>query len=102
MRTKSLTTSRRRAPSLRMSIRRVMLGTSHQLLSGPFARAFGTTLLANSLFLVLAVVVPADPGVVANRVRTAFETGELGTADYLPFDSRRGWHQYNDCITLQM
>ena len=48
------------------------------------------------------LVAPGDPGVIAARVRTAYETGELGTASYLWFDTRRGTFQHNDCLVLEM
>jgi hypothetical protein len=48
------------------------------------------------------VAAPGDPRVVATRVRTAYETGELGTISYLQYDTRRGWFQHNDCLILQM
>ena len=48
------------------------------------------------------VVTPSDPDVMLSRIRTAFDTGELGLANQLWFDSRRGWHQSNDCNILQM
>ena len=74
----------------------------HQLFGSPFARAFGIAVLANFIFLVLMLLAPVDRHVMVTRVQVAFETGELGVADYLLFDSRRGWHQYNDCNVLQM
>ena len=73
-----------------------------RLLSGPLARALGITVLGNLLFLALMVAAQGDPRVIITRVRTAFATGELGTKDFLRFDARRGWFQYNDCIVLQM
>jgi hypothetical protein len=68
----------------------------------PFALALAIASLANILFLTLVRVAPDTPELIARRARTAFQTGELGQVDYLPFDSRRGWHQYNDCNVLQM
>jgi hypothetical protein len=56
----------------------------------------------NGVFLVLVLGASTDPEGVVEQARQAFEAGELGTEDYLPFDARRGWHQYNDCNVLQM
>lgn len=79
-----------------------MVGNAFRVSGRVLFRTVGTAVLANILFLVLIVAAPINPDRVAGRIRTAFETGELGLADYLPFDSRRGWHQYNDCMVLQM
>jgi hypothetical protein len=83
-------------------MRRFLPRKPYLFVGGPLARASGIIVLANLLFLALTVVAPGDPDVVINRVRSAFETDELGFMDYLAFDSRRGWHQYNDCNVLQM
>lgn len=48
------------------------------------------------------MVTLVPPETVERRIQTAFAAGELGDADYLPFDARRGWHQYNDCLLLQL
>ena len=48
------------------------------------------------------LVAPADPAVIAARIRTAYEMGELGTVSYLRFDTRRGYFQHNDCLVLEM
>jgi hypothetical protein len=74
----------------------------HQFLSGPLVRALGLTVVGNLLFLALMVTAQGDSEVIVSRVRTAFATGELGIKDYLQFDARRGWFQYNDCNVLQM
>jgi hypothetical protein len=58
--------------------------------------------LANACFLALSLATLVDPQTVAHRVQTAFAAGELGDIDYLWWDSRRGWHQYNDCLLLQL
>ena len=71
-------------------------------LSGPFAWSLGIIVLANVLFFALMLAAQGDQDVIIARVRAAFERGELGIADYLFFDTRRGWHQYNDCTVLQM
>jgi hypothetical protein len=57
---------------------------------------------ANLVFVVLVLTAPIDPSRVADRVREAFAEGDLGTDDYRLFDLRRGVHQYNDCLVLQM
>jgi hypothetical protein len=70
--------------------------------SGSLLQVIGVAVLSNLVFLALLAAMPVNPSRIADRVRTAFETGELGTSDYLPRDWRRGWHQYNDCVVLQM
>jgi hypothetical protein len=79
-----------------------MAGKLHRFLFGPLSRAVVIIVFANFLFLALMVAAPSDPDVLSTRIRTAFEMGELGLADYLPFDRRHGMHQYNDCNVLQM
>jgi len=59
-------------------------------------------LLANAGFLALTLAGYLTPAPVAERVITAFAQGELGDQDYLRYDSHRGFHQYNDCVILQM
>lgn len=57
----------------------------------------------NVIFLASALWVSALPREpIAKRVRTAFASSELTQKDYLRFDKHRGWHQYNDCLILQM
>lgn len=68
----------------------------------PLVWSVATALLLNLLFLGLMLLAVGNPTVIAERVRAAFVTHELGLVDYLPGDSRRGWHQYNDCNVLQM
>jgi hypothetical protein len=65
-------------------------------------RVFAVTLLANLAFFGLVLAAQSEPSTMAARIRTAFQSGDLGIKDYLPFDRRRGWHQYNDCTVLQM
>jgi len=65
-------------------------------------RILTVILLANLVFFGLVVAVQNEPSTMAARIRTAFQSGELGIKDYLLFDRRRGWHQYNDCTVLQM
>jgi hypothetical protein len=67
-----------------------------------FGWIIGVTISANSLFFAFSVLAVGDTEVIEKRVRTAFETGELGLKDYLPYNNRLGWHQYNDCNVLQM
>lgn len=82
--------------------RRSVFGGPSIVFAAPTLKALGIVILTNILFFVLVLVTPGDPDVMLNRIRTAFETGELGLTDYLWFDSRHGWHQYNGCNILQM
>jgi hypothetical protein len=69
----------------------------------PWARAVALVVLANTLFLLLALWVarlPREP--LVERIRDAFASGELIDKDWLRFDSRRGLEQYLDCSVLQM
>ena len=68
----------------------------------PLARAILFVILGNVIFIALIVVVQGDTAIVAQRIRSAFDTGELGTSDYRRFDARRGYFQHNDCLVLQM
>jgi hypothetical protein len=57
----------------------------------------------NALFLLIALFasfLPSDR--IIHRIEEAFSTGELVEQDYLKYDARRGFHQYNDCMILQM
>jgi hypothetical protein len=74
----------------------------YQVLGGSLARALGVVALENLLFLALMVTAPGNRNMIADRIRTAFETGELVLKDFLLFDMRRGFMQYNDCAVLQM
>ena len=66
-------------------------------------RAAVVVLVLNGLFLLLVVLaVPDESPATRARVRAAFHTGDLAHEDYLLFDSRRGFFQYNDCNVLQM
>jgi len=66
-------------------------------------RAAVVVLVLNGLFLLLVVLaVPDEPSATRARVRAAFKTSDLAHEDYLLFDSRRGFFQYNDCNVLQM
>jgi hypothetical protein len=65
-------------------------------------RAVLVVLVCNCVFLLLILFVPVDSPTIRHRIRAAFETGDLGFEDYLLFDSRRGFFQYNDCNVLQM
>lgn len=68
-----------------------------------WGRTLWLLLLLNAAFigvLFLSTFMPTD--VIKERIRQAFATGELGETDYLPYDTRRGFHQYNDCNILQM
>jgi hypothetical protein len=69
----------------------------------PWRNAVAVVLVANAAFLVLsfaAQLLPQEK--LRQRVRDAFAAGDLVEQDYLPFDARRGFHQYNDCNILQM
>lgn len=66
------------------------------------ARMLGSIAIANVLLLVLLLIAPFDPDRVADRVRAAFATGDLGLDEYRRHDIRRGWHQYNDCAVLHL
>ena len=68
----------------------------------PIARAVAVTALANLAFLILLIAGQGADEAVAARVRAAFAAGDLGTVDFLAFDWRHGWLQYNDCTVLQM
>jgi len=68
-----------------------------------WTRAIGLVVLLNLLFGILALwraSLPVDP--FRERIRQAFEDGDLVQQDYLPFDHRRGFHQYDECLILQM
>jgi hypothetical protein len=69
----------------------------------PWARAVALVVLANTLFLLLALWVarlPREP--LVERIRDAFASGELIDKDWLWLDRRRGFEQYLDCSVLQM
>lgn len=68
-----------------------------------FLRVFFRVLGLNALFVLIALSASFLPSnLIIRRVEKAFSTGELVERDYLKYDSRRGFHQYNDCIILQM
>jgi hypothetical protein len=69
---------------------------------GTVFRAVLVVFIWNCGFLFLVLFVPVDSPTIRHRIRAAFETGDLGFRDYLLFDSRRGFFQYNDCNVLQM
>jgi hypothetical protein len=58
-------------------------------------------LLANCAFVLTAYITPVDHSVIRERVRYAFETGELGFRDFVYFN-RAGYNQFSDCNILQM
>lgn len=76
--------------------------TDVRLAGRAIARAVLAVLVLNGLFLLLIVLPLDDPSTTRHRIRAAFETGDLGFDDFLLFDSRRGFFQYNDCNVLQM
>jgi hypothetical protein len=66
-------------------------------------RALGVVLLLNGLFLALALVTAMLPREgLRDRVREGFAEGSLDQRDWLAFDTRRGMHQYDECLLLQM
>ena len=76
---------------------------SRSVVGPAFVRAIVVVVALNASFLALAVWTagrPREPLIA--RVREAFASGELVDRDYLPLDQRRGFHQYNDCLILQM
>lgn len=80
-------------------LRRFGLPTGFRL----WLRAAVLTLVLNAVFIALSFssnLVPQE--MLAERIRQAFATGELIERDYLPYDTHRGFHQYNDCNILQM
>jgi hypothetical protein len=69
----------------------------------PWLRALTLVLLLNAVFLGFALwVASARREPLRDRVRSAFVTADLVDRDYLDFDSRRGYHQYDECLILQM
>lgn len=77
-------------------------GTPSMLRRGVRTAAVALFVL-NMAFLVVAVVtaaLPREP--LRERVRSGFESGALLQRDWLPFDTRRGVHQYDECLLLQM
>ena len=77
-------------------------GEPSRALGRAIAMGLGVVAVANLLFFILVMSVQPDADAMAARIRAAFREGELGVADFLWFDSRRGWNQYNDCNVLQM
>ena len=86
-------------------LERIKLSHGLGLLAGyrPWLHAIVLTLVLNTVFLALSFSVNLVPQEkIAERIRQAFTTGELAERDYLPYDTHAGWHQYNDCVILQM
>ncbi len=67
-----------------------------------WASVVRAVLVLNGLFLLLVVLPLDDPSTARQRIRAAFEAGDLGVDDFRLFDVRRGTFQYNDCNVLQM
>jgi hypothetical protein len=66
-------------------------------------QALALVLVLNAAFPILLLFSNLIPSrVIVDRIYRAFATGELTENDYLPYDIRRGFHQYNDCNILQM
>jgi len=71
--------------------------------TGPWLRAFVLVVLANAVFLLLALwvaLLPREP--LVERIQEAFASGELIENDWPGLESRRGFNQYLDCSILQM
>jgi hypothetical protein len=69
----------------------------------PWLRALGLVVLANAVFLLLALwvaLLPREP--LVERIQDAFASGELIETDWPGLESRRGYNQYLDCSILQM
>src|SRR5690242_10261545 len=65
-------------------------------------KAFALVFLLNALFLFVALYSASIPSErVVSATRHAFETGALTDETYL-IDRKRGFHQYNDCIIIQL
>jgi hypothetical protein len=70
---------------------------------GGAGRALIVVFLLNGLFFLLSLYSALLPDEkVASAARQAFETGALTDQDYLPGDSERGYHQYNDCVVIEL
>ena len=68
-----------------------------------WARLFGVVMILNGFFLAAALWAASLPTEgFTSRVAAAFATGELVDRDYLYGDTRRGFHQFNDCLVLQI
>ena len=66
-------------------------------------RAAVSVTALNLLFLIMGTLMSMLPRErLRERVREAFESGELIQQDWVPFDSRRGSNQYDECLVLQM
>jgi hypothetical protein len=66
-------------------------------------RAFAAVVLLNALFLCVALYSASIPTThVAFTARHAFETGALTDDNFLKADRERGYHQYNDCLIIQL
>ena len=66
-------------------------------------RALAIVAVLNFLFVGFALAARAvPPAGLVERIRAAFASGQLLEHDYLPFDSRRGYDQYSECIIFQM
>jgi hypothetical protein len=69
----------------------------------PWVRALALVVLANGVFLLLALWVAHLPRErLDQRIRDAFGSGELIENDWPWLESRRGFNQYHDCSVLQM
>jgi hypothetical protein len=70
---------------------------------GTWLRAVWAVAALNLLFLLVGTLMGTLPREkLRERVREAFESGELIQQDWAPFDSRRGSNQYDECLVFQM
>ena len=74
----------------------------YRMISRQLLWLFCAAIVANFVFFLLMCGLPANQEQIADKIRLAFASDDLVAEDYLPFDARRGWHQYNDCVVLQM
>lgn len=78
-------------------------GWSTLLQAGNWWRTVALVLALNlgfCAFTLLGAAIPAEH--LRERVVEAFESGSLTQRDRIAFDRRIGWHQYNDCLIVQM
>jgi hypothetical protein len=68
----------------------------------PMVLVAAVVLAANLLFFALTLFASSETPAIIDRIEAAYRTGDLDQTEYLWWDSRRGWHQYNDCLVLQL
>jgi hypothetical protein len=79
-----------------------MNSKQYRMISKQLLWLFCAAIVVNFVFFLLMFGLPANQKQITDKVRLAFTSGDLVVEDYLPFDARRGWHQYNDCVVLQI